>query len=332
MTFQQIIADINRKVYHKIYILQGEEEYFIDAIVQAIEDNVLDENEKEFNQTILYGLDTDDQTIVAEAKRYPMMANHNLVIVKEAQNLKKLTALDEYVKNPLDSTILVLAHKHGNFDGRKKFIKEAKKSGVFFESKKLYDNQIGTWISSFLKTKGYFIDEKAKMLITESIGANLSRIVNELTKLMIIEPKGTKIDADIIERNIGINKDYNVFELNNALGSRDILKCNRIINHFSANEKEYPVQKVIPTIYKFFTQLIKYLYLTDKSSASVASELKINPFFVKYYASAARNYDIRKCVAIINYLHDADLKSKGITASNLSNGQIFKEMVFKILH
>ncbi len=332
MTFQQIIADINRKVYHKVYLLHGDEEYFIDAIVQAIEDNVLDENEKEFNQTIMYGIDVDDQMVVAESKRYPMMANHNVVIVKEAQNLSGYLALDEYVTNSLGSTILVLARKHGKFDGRKKYVKEAKKSGVLFESKKLYDNQIGSWIADFLKTKGYFIDEKAKVLIAESLGTNLSRIVNELTKLMIVEPKGTKINADIVQKNIGINKDYNVFELNNALGSKDILKCNRIVNHFSANDKEYPILGTIPNVYKYFGQLIKYLYLTDKSPSNAASELKINPYFVKDYASAARNYDIRKCVAIMEYLYDADLKAKGITSANLNQGQILKEMVFKILH
>jgi DNA polymerase-3 subunit delta len=293
---------------------------------------VLDENEKEFNQTILYGLETDDATIVAECKRYPMMANHNVVIVKEAQNIKTFNFLDNYLAQPLDSTILVLCVKHKKFDSRKMTFKLTSKIGVAFESKPIYDNQASQWIQDYLKAKGYFITEKAKHLVAESIGTNLSRLVNELDKLIITEQKGATINEDSVEKCIGISKEFNVFELNNAIGRRDVAKCNLIINHFAANEKAFPIPMIVPSIYKYFTQLIKYLYLTDKSSRNVASELKINPYFVKDFVLAANNYDIRRAVMAVNYLYEADLRSKGVGANNMKSGEILKELLFKILH
>lgn len=332
MTFNQIIADIKRKVYYPIYFLHGEEEYYIDLISDLLESSVLDENEKEFNQTVLYGLETDDATIVAESRRYPMMANHNVVIVKEAQNIKAFEFLEEYLAQPSESTILVLCVKHKKFDSRKKVFKAAAKIGVTFESKPIYDNQVGQWIQDYLKSKGFFITEKAKFLVAESIGTNLSRLENELDKLIISEQKGATINEDSVEKCIGISKDFNVFELNNAIGNRDIARCNLIINHFAANEKAFPLPMIIPSIYKYFSQLIKYLYLTDKSSRNAAAELKINPFFVKNYVLASKNYDIRRAVAAVNHIYEADLRSKGIGASNMRNGEVLKEMLFKILH
>ncbi len=332
MTFNQIIADIKRKVYYPIYLLHGEEEYFIDKVSDLIEQTVLDESEKEFNQTILYGKEVDSQTIVAEAKRYPMMANHNVVIVKEAQNIKSFDALDVYAKQPLDSTILVVCYKYKKFDGRKAFAKIAGKIGVAFESKPIYDNEVEGWIDGYVKSKGYTINPPAKRLIAESIGTNLSRLSNELNKVMIAEEQGATINESVVQRNIGISKDYNVFELNKAIGNRDVLKCNKIINYFISNPKASPFVLLSAMLYRNFTQLIKYHYLENKSERAVASALKINPFFVKDTVQAANNYSIRQLVKAIDCLHDADLKTKGVGASGMSEGEILREMIFKILH
>jgi DNA polymerase-3 subunit delta len=332
MTFNQIIADIKRKVYYPIYLLHGEEEYFIDKISDLLEASILDESEKEFNQTILYGKEIDEQTIVAEAKRYPMMANHNVVIVKEAQNIKSFDALDAYAKQPLESTVLVFCYKYKKFDGRKAFSKIAAKIGVAFESKPIYDNEVEGWIDGYVKSKGYTINASAKRLIAESIGTNLSRLSNELNKVMIVEEQGATIDESIVQKNIGISKDYNVFELNKAIGSRDILKCNKIINYFIANPKASPFVLMSSMLYRNFTLVIKYHYLENKSERAVASALKINPFFVKDTVQAANNFSIRQLVKAIDCLHDADLKRKGVGAYGMSEGEILREMIFKILH
>lgn len=332
MTFNQIIADIKRNVFYPIYLLHGEEEYFIDKISDLLETSVLDEGEREFNQTVLYGKETDDLTIVAQAKRYPMMANHNVIIVKEAQNLRNYNALDDYAKNPLASTVLVLCYKYKKFDGRKAFAKFAAKLGVVFESKVLYDNEVEGWIESYLKSKGYTINAPAKRLISESIGTNLSRLVNELDKVLITESPGSTINESMVQKNIGISKDYNVFELNKAIGERDILKCNKIINHFSANPKANPLVLVFSMMYRNFSQLIRYHYLENKSERMVASALKISPFFVKDTVRAANNFSIRQLVYAVDCLHEADLKLKGVGAAGMTEGEILREMIFKILH
>jgi len=332
MTFNQIVADIKRNVFHPIYLLHGEEEYFIDEISDLLEKSVLSDEEKEFNQSILYGKETDSETIVAEAKRYPMMANHNVILVKEAQNIKNFEALDAYAKNPLNSTVLVICHKYKKFDGRKAFAKIAGKIGVVFESKTLYDSEVEGWIESYLKTKGYFINPPAKRLIAESIGTNLSRLVKELDKVMITESPGATINEDLVQKNIGISKEFNVFELNKAIGDRDILKCNKIINHFAANPKANPFVLTSAMMYRNFTQLIKYHYLENKSDKSVAAALKVSPFYVKDTIRAAKNYSIRQLVNAVDAIHDADLKSKGIGASGMTEREIMREMIYKILH
>tara|TARA_R110002049_G_scaffold117654_5_gene271231 strand:+ start:1130 stop:2128 length:999 start_codon:yes stop_codon:yes gene_type:complete len=332
MTFNQIIADIKRNVFYPIYLLHGEEEYFIDQISDLLEASILDENEKEFNQTILYGKETDSETIVSEAKRYPMMANHNVIIVKEAQNIKNFEALDLYAKNPLSSTVLVVCYKYKKFDGRKAFAKIAAKIGIVYESKAIYDNEVEGWIGDYLKSKGFLINPPARRLIAESIGSNLSRLVNELDKVMITESLGGTINEDMVQKNIGISKDYNVFELNKAIGRRDILKCNKIINYFAANPKASPFVLTTAMMYRNFTQLIKYHYLDNKSDRAVAAALKINPFFAKEIIQVANNYSIRQLVSAVEALHDADLKSKGVGASGMTEGEIMREMIFKILH
>lgn len=332
MEFEQIIHDIKDKNYKPIYVLCGDEEYYIDKISDYIEKTVLDDGEKEFNQTILYGLETDVLTIESEAKRYPMMAPYNVVIVKEAQALKKLEGLTNYAKNPSQTTILALCIKHGKPDGRSTFIKEVKKSHVYFQSKKLYDNQVGPWIESYLKRKGHTISPKATFMLVEFLGLELSKISNELDKLMINLQPGQQIDEKIIEDNIGISKDYNVFELNSALGELNVLKANKIIYNLGKNEKANPLPMVLPAMYRYFSQLLLFQTVRNASDREVSSKLGVNPFFVRDFKLAGRNYNTKKVARAIKALRKADNHSKGIGASNLSNLEILQELVFEIIH
>lgn len=332
MKFEQIMSELKQKVYHPIYFLCGEEEFFIDQISDYIEDHLLDESEKEFNQTILYGRDTDMLSLESEVKRYPMMASHNLVIVKEAQMLKKWELLKAYFENPSPTTVLVICHKHKKPDGRNKGIKILKQNAVYFESKKLYDNQITPWIEQQIKSKGFRIHPKAAVLLVEFLGTDLSRINNELGKLYINLEKGAEIDSNLIEENIGVSKDYNAFELTKALGARDIFGANQIIQFFGQNEKAYPIQLILPALYRFFAQLLLFKSLPAGNPKLAASKLGINPYFLKDYQSAARNYNQKKIARIMHSLRKADAESKGIGVVNVSNYQILQELVFDILH
>lgn len=333
MDYTSILKDLKNKVYHPIYFLSGEEPYYIDLISDYIEKNVLDEAEKEFNQQIIYGKDTDIPTIIGCAKRYPMMANHNVVIIKEAQHLdKQLEQLDKYLDQPTKSTILVFCYKYKKLDGRKAFTKKITKASVYFESPTIYENQVPKWIEEYLKEKKYTIDPKASMLIAQFLGTNLSKVANELDKLTINIPMGNTINSDDVEKNIGISKDYNFFEFNKAIGARDVLKANKIIHHFAKNEKEYPIQATIAILYSFFTAILKYHYTKDKSQNNIASALRINRFFVKDYEIAAKNYSIKKAVKIIEYLREYDLKSKGVDNISTSGGELLRELGFNILH
>ena len=332
MEFEGIIRDLKNKEYQPIYLLAGEEEFFIDKISDFIEDNVLDAAEKEFNQSVLYGLDTDLLTIESEAKRYPMMSSHNVVIVKEAQNLKKLDGLLNYVKNPSPTTILVLNYKHAKPDGRSAFVKEVKKKGWLFESKKLYDNQVAPWIESYLHSKGITIQPKATLMLVEFLGTDLSKISNELDKLLLNMKPGETVDPKLIEENIGISKDYNVFELNNALGTKNIVRANKIAIHLGKNQKSHPLPLILPSIYRFFSQLLLFHTVKGKSNREIASKLGVNPFFVKDFERAAGHYSIKKIARSISALRKADNHSKGIGASNLTNLEILQVLVFEILH
>jgi len=333
MDYQNILNDLKNKVYHPIYFLTGDEPYYIDIISDYIEEHVLEDTERDFNQSILYGKETDINTIISEAKRYPMMANHNVVIVKEAQHLaKEIDKLEPYLENPTPTTILVFCYKYKTIDGRKSIGKKLKKKAVYLDAKKLYDNQVPEWITQQLKSKNYTIEPAATILIAEFLGAELSKIANELNKLTINLPEGSHITPEIVEENIGISKDYNNFELNKAIGNKNVVKANQIINHFSKNEKDHPLVVTISVLYNFFSNILKLHYTKDKSKNNVASVLKVHPFFVQDYHTAARNYSIKKSVKIIEYLRDYDLKSKGVNNSSTSNGELLKELLFKILH
>ncbi|SDR83316.1 DNA polymerase III, delta subunit [Polaribacter sp. KT25b] len=329
---RNIVSDIKNGNLKPIYFLMGDEPYYIDKISDYIEENVLDEAEKGFNQQIMYGRDASVEDIVSSAKRYPMMAERQVLIIKEAQDLSRsIEKLLSYAENPQPTTVLVINYKYKKLDKRKKLHKAIVKSGLIYESKKLYENQVSDWIRRVLSGKKYQIEPKASQMLVEFLGTDLSKISNELDKLMIILPKETIIDDKHIEDNIGISKDFNNFELRKAVGEKNVLKSNRIINYFSENPKNNPTVMTISLLNSFFTQLLLFHGLKDKSKNSVARALGVNPYFVDEYFLAGRNYPMRKVAQVIAFLRDADVKSKGVGA-NLTQEDILKELLFKILH
>lgn len=329
---KQLTLDIKSKKLKPIYFLMGEEPYYIDKISEFIEANVLTEEERGFNQMVLYGRDVTVEDIVSNAKRYPMMADYQVIIVKEAQDLSRnIEKLAEYAKQPQPSTILVLNYKYKTIDKRKTLYKTLQKSGVIYESKKLYENQVGEWIRRVLSTQEYGISPKAAQMLVEFLGTDLSKINNELDKLKIILPKGTQITPEHIEENIGISKDYNNFELRKAIGERNVVKAHQIINYFSENPKDNPMIVTVSLLFNFFSQLLQFHGLNDKSPRNVASALKINPFFVNEYVDASRNYPMKNVSAIIGVLRDFDVKSKGVGANAVSQGDLLKEMLVRIM-
>lgn len=332
MKFQDIISSIDNKVYHPVYFLTGEEAYYIDKISDYISENVLGTQEKEFNQSILYGKETDIAQIITEAKQFPFGSMHRVVIVKEAQNIRNIEDLEIYLENPSPSTLLVICYKYKKLDKRKKFTKSLAKKALIFESKTLYENQIPNWIAKYLNDKDYKIEEKASFMLSEFLGTELTKISNELEKLMIIAKKKEIITAEIIEKNIGVSKDYNIFEFQQALGKKDILKANQIVNHFADNPKNHPLVVIIGMLFSYFQKLMTYHSLRDKSKNNVSAELKINPYFVQQYSSASRNYSQIKLFHIFTHLKDYDLKSKGVNNTSTNDGELLKELVYKILH
>lgn len=332
MTFEQIIGDIKRKIYHPVYLLHGEEPYFIDAITALIEESVLTESEKEFNQTVVYGRETNPGAIIDMARRFPMMANYQVVIVKEAQDIEKIENLQPYIEKLQPSTILVIAHKYRKIDQRKSFAKSVDKAGVLFESARIYDNKVPGWINEQIAERGHSIKPDACQLLAEYLGNDLGRISNELEKLLINLPAGSAIDSAIIERNTGISKDYNIFELQNALGTRNIAKSNRIINHFAANTKQNPMIVVLTVLFGFFMKVMIYHQLEDKSKNNAGAALSVNPFFVKDYEIASQKYSSRQLRTIIGLLREYDLRLKGINNGSTEESELLRELVYKILH
>lgn len=329
----QIVADIKKGNIMPIYFLMGEESYFIDKITDFIENNILTEEEKGFNQMVLYGRDVSIEDIVSNAKRFPMMAERQVVIVKEAQDLSRtIENLVAYAENPQPSTVLVVCYKYKTLDKRKKLSKMITKHGILFESKKLYENQLGDWIRRVLSGKSYTIEPKATLMLVEFLGTSLSKINNELEKLQLLLPKDSLITATHIEENIGISKDFNNFELRKAVGAKQIVKANQIINYFAQNPRNNPLVMTISLLNSFFTQLLIYHGLKNKNKSNVAKALRVNPYFVGDYDTAASNYPMRKVSQIISLLRTADLKSKGVGATNMNQGDILKELLFKIMH
>lgn len=328
----QIVNAIKKGQISPIYFLYGEEAYFIDKISDFISANVLTEEEKGFNQMVLYGRDVSIEDIVGNAKRYPMMAEKQVVIVKEAQHLSRtIENLCSYAENPQQSTVLVICYKYKKLDKRKKLHKIIKKNGVVFESKKLYENQVSDWLRKHLVSRGYTISHKAALLLVEYLGTDLGKISKELDKLKLVLPKQTEINPQHIEEHIGISKDYNNFELKRAIGDKDIVKATKIINYFAQNPKDNPFILTITLLHSFFTQLLQYHGLTDHSPKNVASALRINPYFVKEVQTAARNYPMKKVSGIISSLREMDLKGKGVGATPMKEADLLKELLYKIV-
>jgi DNA polymerase-3 subunit delta len=328
---KQLVTSIQQGDIKPIYFLMGDEPYYIDKISEYIENNILDEAEKGFNQMVLYGYDADIETIVSNAKRFPMMSERQVIIVKEAQELSRtIEKLTDYASNPQPSTVLVLNYKYKTIDKRKALYKAISKNGLVFESKPLYENKIPDWIRRVLQSKNYTIVPKASQMLVEFLGNDLSKISNELNKLQIILPEGTQITPEHIEENIGVSKDYNNFELRKAIGERNELKAFKIANYFANNPKDNPFVVTVSLLFAFFSQLLQYHGLQDKTPRSVALALKVNPYFVNDYITAAHNYPMKKVSAVVSVLREFDVKGKGVGANNIPQGDLLKELLVKI--
>lgn len=333
-TYVHILEELKAKRYKPVYYLMGEEPYYIDVIADYIIDHVLTETEKEFNLTVAYGSDVDIASIINAAKRYPMMSEYQVVVVKEAQDVKNMEELSYYLQKPLHSTILVLCHKHGVLDRRKKLAAELEKCGVLFESKKIKEAQLPAFITTYLKRKGVDAEPKATAMLAEYVGADLSRLVGELEKLIITLPKNlTRITPEQVEENIGISKDYNNFELRAAIVEKDVLKANRIIKYFEENPKNNPIQMTLSILFGFFSNLMLAYYAPARNEQGVASFLGLKtPWQAREYITAMRNFSGVKTMHIIEDIRYADAMSKGVGNASLSNADILRELVFKILH
>jgi DNA polymerase-3 subunit delta len=331
--YEEIISDLKKRIFKPVYFLAGEEPYYIDLITDYIEVNVLPEAEKSFNQVVIYGEDTTVPAIIETSRRFPMMASHQVVIVKEAQTVKKIEDIIIYVEKPMPSTILVINYKYKAVDKRTKLYKALETHALYFESARLRDYQVPAWIEQYLMIKGIKIDPSSSAMLTEYLGTDLHKIANELDKLLITLPQGKPvITTELIEKNIGISKDYNNFELQKAIGEKNILKANMIARYFANNPKDNPITLTIASLFSYFTKLLTYHYLTDKSKNNVAAVLKVNPYFVKDYELSASKYNVSKTVMVISLLRTYDMKSKGYGDVSSEPGDLLKELLFKILH
>jgi DNA polymerase-3 subunit delta len=330
-TINQLITDIKGSKIAPIYFLMGEEAYYIDIISDYIESHVLSEEEKGFNQMVLYGKDVSIQDIVSNAKRYPMMAERQVIIVKEAQNLiKTIEQLVDYAKNPQPTTVLVFNYKYKTLDKRKALYKTLSKSAVVFESKKIYEDKIPSWIQNFLRAKQLTITPKASLMLTEFLGNDLSKIANELTKLELVVGTHKEVTPEIIEENIGISKDFNNFELQKALGHLNHKKAYQIVNYFAQNSKQHPFVLTISILYMYFSKLMKLHTVRDKNPGTVARALGVNPYFVNEYITASRNFPMKRISGVLETLRIYDTKSKGVGA-NLSPRDLYNELIYNIL-
>lgn len=337
-TAESVLKDLKNNKYAPVYFLQGDEAYYIDLITDYIEKNALQEADKGFNQVVMYGKDANIGTIITNARRFPMMAERQVIIVKEAQEVTDLgkedsmELLGKYIKNPLPSTILVFAHKYKTLDGRKSLAKIMDKMAVVVTTKKLWDNQIPPWIEGYVKGKGFSIQTKAIQMLADHIGTNLERMANEIDKVLINFTEKIEIDPTIIQKYVGISKEYNVFELQKALVVRDVLKANQIVNYFEANTKSNPAIPVIAMLFSFFSKVLAVQMAKNLSESELMNLLKIQPFVMKEYKLAARNYQPAQMINNIHHLKAADLQAKGVDNPAMHDGQILKELVFKLLH
>ena len=335
VTFQTIMQDLKNRNFAPFYLLMGDESYYTDSISDYIASHVLSPEESDFNQTICFGSDVTAVQVADMARRYPMMAEYQVIIVKEAQNIRSLEALEKYLKNPVKSTILVWCHKNGKIDARKKVLGLAQSVGVVFESKKLRDYQLPDFIQNYLKPKKISIDPKSCQMIADYIGADLSRIVSELDKILIYLPEDDRrITPEVVEKEVGVSKDFNAFELRNAIVSKDVFKANQIIKYFDNNPKAGSLYSFLPLLFSFFQNLMIVHYTPNKSSEQdIARALDLKSAWgSKDFITGLRNYSARKTMEIISKIREVDGKSKGLDNPNTGAGELMKELIFFILH
>lgn len=337
-SWESVLNDLKKGNYSPVYFLHGDEPFYIDLLSDFVEESVLDQASKGFNQTILYGKDVDIGQILNQARRFPMMAERQVVIVKEAQEIKDLNKdegqalLISYLEQPLNTTLLLFSHKHKPFDQRKKLAKVLDQKAIVVNSKRLYDNKLPDWAKKYTEQKGHSIDEKAAFILTENIGNNLQRLANEIDKILINFKDKVTINATLVEKYVGISKEYNSFELQKALALKDVLKANRIVNYFANNPKANPLLLTITMLYSFYSKLLLIHHSQDRSKKGLASKLRISPFFVNEYITASNNYPLNRVIKNIGFLRLADLRSKGVDTVNVADGQLLKELIFRLMH
>lgn len=333
MSYKKIITDIQARNYAPIYLLHGEESYYIDAISKELENTVLNEGEKAFNMSILYGKEASHKDIADHARQYPMMASHRLVILHEAQDMRSIKELSAYTENPASTCILVINYKHKKADARQKWVKGIKKNGLIYESKRLYDNQVAPWISEYVLSKGYKIERKAATILTEYVGSDLSKLSNEIDKLFLSMKEGESIDAPTVMEQVGISKDFNVFELQNAISLKQREKALRIAKYFHNNQKANPIPLILSSLYNYLLKVYIAAYNKNKSEKELQGLLGLSStFFVKDYTAAARNYSSSKILEAFEYLKEADEKSKGVGARNVSPQSILYTFLIKLMY
>lgn len=333
-TYDSIMLELKKGKFHPVYYLMGEEGYFTDRITDYIIENALTEVERDFNLTVFYGLETDIDTVINTAKRFPMMAERQVVVVKEAQALKNIDSLIYYLQNPQPTTVLVFAHKNGSIDKRKKVATELDRNGVVLDTKKFRDDHLPSFISGYLNEKGLTADTKSVLMLRESIGADLARIAGEIDKLAISLPQGaTTVTPELIEEHIGISKEYNNFELQNAIINKDIYKANKIINYFAQNPKKNPIQMTLALLFSFFSNLMMCYYAPDKSDRGVAEFLGLKSSWgVGDYLKAMKNYRAMHVMEVLHLIRLADAQSKGAEGAQTADSEIMRELLYKILH
>ena len=334
LKFEELRDNIQQRIFHPVYLLQGEEAYYIDQLTDLLIENALDDSERDFNQYIFYGLDSDVGTIINTCRRFPMMSERQLVVVKEAQSLKNIDDLAIYAKQPLLSTILAINYKHGKLDGRKKLTGEIAKTGIVFESKRLYENQIPSFIINYLSKRTVKIDSKSAQMLTDYLGTDLSKLTNEMEKLILLLPKEkAQITSELIEQNIGISKDYNNFELQKALANKDILKANRIVHYFDQNPKSFAIQLTLSALFTFFSNLMICHYEKNQSESNLMAVFGFRfPMQIADYMVGIRNYKPLKTMQIVSLIRECDAQSKGVNNASATDGSLLKELVYKIMH
>lgn len=338
MPHRQVIRNIQAGQCSPIYVLHGEEPFFISEIVDALLKHVVDPAMKDFNETVLYGRDTDVDQVLAAARRFPMMADRQLVLVKEAQDMRmwkrkdEMAKLEAYAADPVASTVLVFAHPHKKTDSRLKAVKTMSRNGTLFLSEKVRDYKLPQWIAGHAKERGLVVDPSVAQLLAESLGNNLQKVANEMAKLTILLPQGTNLTTALVEEHIGISKDYNVFELQRALAQKDIARANRIVAYFEANPKSAPLAMVVPVLHAFFARVLVYQSLGNPSESAAAKAMRCSPYAVKDYARASQAFPPAKLERIFGYLIEADRKSKGRDNATITDGMLLRETVFKVLH